>query len=87
MLIAVVFFAAALNGYLIKELNGGMQIGLITIAGATTVLCTFREIINSPVISIIAVLLFLEMIIKPFYGRIYQKVAAKRSGSVEKTVT
>ena len=74
LLLAIIFFAAALSGYFYKNLNFGIRIGAALVAIAITFLGSLPEIVNLTVVRIILVMLLLVIALKSFYSHKRQKV-------------
>ena len=74
LLLAVIFFAAALSGYFYKKLNFGIRIGAAIVAIAVTFLGSLPEIVNLTVVRTVLAMLLLVIALKPFYSRKRQKV-------------
>ena len=80
LLAAVVFFAAALSGYLFQPLNSAARAAVMLAAVAMTVLSAYREVLNFPVVRVLVFLLFLALTVLPFWIRRRDERAALPSG-------
>jgi len=65
--IAIIFFAGALSGYFFKPLNLILQICLFVLAGLTTFLCTKPDLLNSPMIRILGILVLAGILSRPLW--------------------
>jgi len=69
LLVAIIFFAGALSGYFFRPLNIGLQIILFILAGLTTFVCAKPDLLNSPVIRILGILILAGVLFRPFWLR------------------
>jgi TRAP transporter 4TM/12TM fusion protein len=69
LVVAVLFFAAALSGYFFKPLNIGWRILLFVLAALTTVLCALPEVLNSPMVQIPGGLVLLAVCTYPLWKK------------------
>lgn len=69
LVVAVLFFAAALSGYFFKPLNIGWRILLFVLAALTTVLCGLPEVLNSPMVRIPGGLVLLAVCTSPLWKK------------------
>ncbi|MBU8910330.1 MAG: TRAP transporter fused permease subunit, partial [Desulfobacterales bacterium] len=67
VLIAIIFFAGALSGYFFTPLNLILQISLFVLAGLTTFLCTKPDLLNSPMIRILGILVLAGILFRPLW--------------------
>ncbi|RLB89139.1 MAG: C4-dicarboxylate ABC transporter permease [Deltaproteobacteria bacterium] len=69
ILIAIIFFAGALSGYLFKPLNLGYRIGFFILSGLTTFLCARPELVNSPLTRTLGILVLTGILFWPRYKK------------------
>jgi TRAP-type uncharacterized transport system fused permease subunit len=62
LLVAIIFFAGALSGYFFKPLNLVSRIILFALAGLTTYLCANSELLNSPIMRFLGVLVLVGIL-------------------------
>lgn len=67
LLVAIIFFAGALSGYFFKPLNLISQIGFFVLAGLTTFLCTKPDLLNSPMVRILGILVLAGILSRPLW--------------------
>jgi TRAP transporter 4TM/12TM fusion protein len=67
LLVVVLFFAGALSGYFFRPLNLGWQIVLFILAGLTTFLCTLPDLVNSPMVRILGILILAGILSRPLW--------------------
>ncbi|MCP4292649.1 MAG: TRAP transporter large permease subunit, partial [bacterium] len=67
LLLAIIFFAGALSGYFLKPLSFGLQVILFILAGLTTFVCAKPDLINTPIIRILGILILLAILLRPFW--------------------
>ncbi len=65
LLVTVIFFAGALSGYFIKSLNIGWRVSLFIIAGLTAFLCTIPELVNTPLVRVLGILVLAGTVLGP----------------------
>jgi TRAP transporter 4TM/12TM fusion protein len=69
LLVAVIFFAAALSGYFYKALNFGSRTSAASAAIGVTVLCSRPEIVNRLSVRLLLLAVLLLIVLFPFYLR------------------
>ena len=67
LLVAIVFFAGALSGYFVKTLNAGLRILLFVLAGLTTFVCARPDLINSPMVRTLLILIAAGVLARPLW--------------------
>ncbi len=69
LLVSILFFAGALSGYFLASINIVVRFLLFGLAAFTTFICTRPEILNSPLVRILAVLVFGLVVIRPVFSK------------------
>lgn len=67
LLLAIIFFAGALSGYFFKPLNLGLQMMLFVMAGLATFLCAKPDLLNSPLVRILGILVLAGILFRPMW--------------------
>jgi TRAP-type uncharacterized transport system fused permease subunit len=67
LLVAIIFFAGALSGYFFRPLNLVLQILLFVLAGLTTFLCATPDLLNSPMVRILGILVLAGILFRPLW--------------------
>ena len=67
LLVAIIFFAGALSGYFFRPLKLVLQIILFILAGLTTFLCAMPDLVNSPMVRILAILVMAGILFRPLW--------------------
>jgi TRAP-type uncharacterized transport system fused permease subunit len=67
LLVVVLFFAGALSGYFFRPLSLGWRVLLFILAGLTTFLCAMPDLVNSPMVRILAILVMAGILFRPLW--------------------
>ena len=68
LLLAVIFFAAALSSYFLKELHIAGRLAAFILAIIVTVLCSLPGVVNSALVRFVFLAAFLLIVSTPFYS-------------------
>ncbi|MGD8846554.1 MAG: TRAP transporter fused permease subunit, partial [Desulfobacteraceae bacterium] len=69
LIVAITLFAGALSRYFVKPLNIFLQILLFILAGLVTFLCTKPDLLNSPAVRIIGILVLAVIVFRPVWAK------------------
>jgi TRAP transporter 4TM/12TM fusion protein len=69
LLVAIILFAGALSRYFFRPLNLGFQVILFVLAGLTTFLCAQPDLLNSPMVRILGILILAGILLRPLWSK------------------
>jgi hypothetical protein len=67
LLVAIILFAGALSRYFFRPLNLILQIILFVLAGLTTYLCARPDLLNSPMVRMLGLLVLAGIVLRPLW--------------------